>query len=115
MQIENENPHKPWKPDRPTSKGAAAYHEAVVNAPHYIKVLEALIDISVPNIKNGDVVVDFGAGTGVSALCMLKSLKVPIDLWLVDNFPAWLGKTYEGLSSKAFVKCFLFVSINCYY
>jgi len=99
--------HKPWKPDKPVSKGASAYHEAVSIARYYIIILDKLIEIVGSKINNGDLVVDFGAGTGVSALRLLEYLKVDIKLWLVDNSPAWLGKAHQVLGSNQKVKCFL--------
>src|SRR3989338_633403 len=99
--------HKPWKPDRPVSRGAAAYHDAVSNAEYYIAILDELMRIASPGIRENDVVVDFGAGTGVSALRLLDHLKVKANLWLVDNSPAWLGKAFEVLGSKPDVKYFL--------
>ncbi|MBI2655777.1 3-oxoacyl-[acyl-carrier-protein] reductase [Candidatus Woesearchaeota archaeon] len=97
----------PWKPDRPTSRGAAAYHEAVSKAEYYITILDELVKIISPKIRKKDIVVDYGAGTGVSALRLLEHLKVDFDLWLVDNSAAWLGKAYEVLSGNPNVKCFL--------
>ena len=99
--------YTPWKPDKPTSKGATAYHEAVSNANYYITILDELMMTAALVVKENETIVDFGAGTGVSALRLLEHLKVDIKLWLVDNSAAWLGKAYEVLSSKANVKCFL--------
>ena len=96
-----------WKPDRPVSRGATAYHNAVVNAPYYIENLRELVKLVSKKIKENNVVVDFGAGTGVSALYLLKNLKVRFKLWLVDNSAAWLGKAYEILSNNPYVKFFL--------
>lgn len=105
--METEKMPKSWKPDRPPSKGATAYHDAVSKAEYYITILYELIRIVSPSIKENDVVVDFGAGTGVSAMGLLAHLKVKINLWLVDNSPAWLGKAYEVLTTNPNVKCFL--------
>src|SRR3989339_861973 len=99
--------HKPWKPDRPVSRGAAAYHDAVSNAEYYIKILDELMRIVSPGIRENNVVVDFGAGTGVSALRLLEHLKINVQLWLVDNSAAWLGKAYQVFSNNPNVKCFL--------
>ena len=41
---------KPWKPDRPTSKGATTFHDAVINASWNHQCVDALIDIAKPNI-----------------------------------------------------------------
>ena len=103
---------KPWHPDKPVSKGATAYHDAVVNAPYYIDNLIELVRIVSPRYKENDIVVDFGAGTGVSALHMLKYIKSRINLWLVDNSPAWLGKAYEILKSNPNVNYFLLEKIK---
>ncbi|MBI2557941.1 3-oxoacyl-ACP reductase FabG [Candidatus Woesearchaeota archaeon] len=101
------NELKAWKPERPASKGATAYHEAVFKAEYYITILDELMKIASSKAAAGDVVVDFGAGTGVSALRLLRRLKINIKLWLVDNSAAWLGKAYEVLGSNPEVKCFL--------
>ena len=90
---------KSWKPDRPTSRGATAFHDAVIDASWNHKCLDELIDLAKPNIKENDIVVDFGAGTGTSSVRILEKLKTKISLWLVDNSPAWLGKAYEFLKS----------------
>jgi len=96
-----------WKPERPVSKGAAAYHNAVIDASWYIDNLSELAKIMGVVIKEKDVVVDFGAGTGVSSLCLLKNLRLRFKLWLVDNSAAWLGKAYEIFKNNPDVKCFL--------
>ncbi len=105
--MNEEKEYKSWKPDRPVSKGATAYHEAVFNAEYYTTVLDELMKIISPKVKEGQVVVDFGAGTGVSALRLLGHLKVNANIWLVDNSAAWLGKAYEVLGSNQNIKCFL--------
>ncbi len=106
------NQIKSWHPDKPVSKGATAYHDAVVNAPYYIENVDELIKIVIPKIKEDDVVVDFGAGTGVSAIQMLKHIKLKINLWLVDNSAAWLGKAYDILKNNSNVNYFLLEKIN---
>jgi ubiquinone/menaquinone biosynthesis C-methylase UbiE len=89
------NQQKAWKPDRPISKGAIAYHDAVSNAEYYTTILDELMRHVSTKIKQGDIVVDFGAGTGVSALRLLEHIKVNVKLLLVDNSAAWLGKAYQ--------------------
>jgi len=98
---------KSWKPDGPTSKGATAFHDAVINASWNHECLDYLISIAEPNIHENDIVVDFGAGTGTSSIRILKKLRTKIRLWLVDNSPAWLGKAYELLSSRPNVSFFI--------
>jgi len=107
--------YRPWQPNRPTSKGSTAYHDAVVNADYYMKNVDELADIMAPKIKEDEVVVDFGAGTGVSALRLLKKVKLSFKLYLVDNSAAWLGKAYEILSSNQNVKCFLLEKLKFRY
>ena len=96
-----------WHPDKPISVGATAYHNAVANARYYLESLDKLTKIVSQKIKDGDVVVDFGAGTGVSALQLAKRIKANFKLWLVDNSPAWLGKAYEIFNRNPNVECFL--------
>src|SRR3989338_7722064 len=84
-----------WKPDRPVSRGATEFHNAVIDATWNHECLDYLISLAEPNIKENDIVVDFGAGTGTSAARILEKVKTRIRLWLVDNSPAWLGKAYE--------------------
>jgi SAM-dependent methyltransferase len=98
---------KSWKPDRPTSRGATEFHEAVINASWNHACLDELISISKPRIKEDDTIVDYGAGTGTSAIRILEKLGVKIKLWLVDNSPAWLGKAYESLKPNPNTKFFV--------
>lgn len=97
----------PWHPDRPVSKGATAYHDAIINASWHIENVDELIRIAQEKIKDNDVVVDFGAGTGGSAFYFSKKIKTKFNLWLVDNSAAWLGKAYEILGNNSNVKFFL--------
>ena len=86
-----------WSPDRPTSQGATAYHNAVVHASWHKDNINGLIEIVKENIKPNDVVIDFGAGTGASTVYLLKSLKPTYSVLLMDNSASWLGKAYETL------------------
>ena len=106
------NQLKQWKPDRPVSKGATAYHDAVVNAPYYIENLIGLAEIIRSKIKENNIVVDFGAGTGASAMYILKHIKTKMNLLLVDNSAAWLGKAYAIFSSNPNIQYFLLEKIN---
>ncbi len=107
-----QNKAKRWKPDKPISIGAAAYHDAVSNVAYYIENLDELADMVSKKFKDGEVVVDFGAGTGVSALRLVKKLNAKIKLVLVDNSASWLRKAYEIFISNPYVECFLLEKIN---
>ena len=98
---------KHWRPDKPASKGATAFHEAVANSTWIKDIIYELVGIISPKIKNEDIVVDFGAGTGTSAMLMLKYLEQKINLWLVDNSHSWLTKAYEILNKNSNVEYFI--------
>lgn len=91
---------KKWVPDGHVSKGAEGYHKAVINASWNIDNIKELIAIIEPDIRENDTVIDFGAGTGASAISILKHLNKKINLLLVDNSPAWLAKAYELLNEN---------------
>jgi len=101
-----------WKPDRPTSRGATAFHDAVIDATWNHACLDELISNAKTNINENDIVVDFGAGTGTSSVRILDKLKTKIRLWLVDNSPAWLGKAYEVLGNRPNVSFFILEKNN---
>jgi len=103
---------KPWIPNKPVSHGASAYHDAVVNADYYIEVLKEYIKIARDNIQENDLVIEFGAGTGVSAYHLLKNIKINFKLWLVDNSAAWLGKAYDLFKDNPNVQCYLLEKIQ---
>ena len=109
------NKPKSWKPDRPTSSGASAFHTAVVDASWLHNCVDQLMKYADPKIKEKDIVVDFGAGTGTSSARILNKFKGKISLWLVDNSPAWLGKAYEYLHSKPNVDFFILEKKNDHY
>ena len=96
-----------WFPSKPASKGASSYHDAVSNANYYIEGVDELIKIISPRIKDNDIVIDFGAGTGASALHLVKRIKANIRLWLVDNSAAWLAKAHEIFKNNPNIDCFL--------
>jgi SAM-dependent methyltransferase len=96
-----------WTPSRPVSAGAEGYHNAVANAPYYLDNLKELTRIVKEKVKEDDIVVDFGAGTGVSAFELLKEMTINFKLWLVDNSAAWLAKAYELFKDNPKVELFL--------
>jgi SAM-dependent methyltransferase len=69
--------------------------------------MNELIKIISPRIKDNSIVVDFGAGTGASALHLIKGIKANFRLWLVDNSAAWLAKAHEIFKHNPNVECFL--------
>ena len=98
---------KTWIPKRPPSKGATAYHNAVVNTSWHKENVKELINLIQEKIKPHDRIVDFGAGTGSSAMYLLKYLKPTSKLLLVDNSPSWLTKAYNLLHLNKRVQFFL--------
>lgn len=103
---------KPWRPTKPVSKGATAYHDAVSNASYYLLILDELVKKVSHKIKEEDVIVDFGAGTGISAIQLFKHLRAKVKIWLVDNSAAWLGKAYEIFNSNKDVEYCLLEKVN---
>lgn len=97
MKLTTPSKQPTWSPDRPISRGATAYHDAVVEASWHKENINGLLDIVKKRIKPNDVVIDFGAGTGASTLYLLQSLKSKCSVFLMDNSASWLGKAYEIL------------------
>ncbi|MBI2651186.1 methyltransferase domain-containing protein [Candidatus Woesearchaeota archaeon] len=98
---------KKWLPDKAVSEGAAGYHNAVINASWNNDNLYELVSLMKPEVNENDTIVDFGAGTGASSLCILNHIKLKFNLWLVDNSPAWLAKAYEILRNNQNVSYFI--------
>lgn len=98
---------KSWKPDKAVSDGASSYHDSVVKTSWHKKNIEPLTQILKKRIKKGELVVDFGAGTGASAVYYLNDIKKDFLLYLVDNSPSWLGKAYKLLEKKGNVSFFV--------
>ena len=62
-----------------------------------------LIDLALPHIDDGAVVVDYGSGTGGSAIELLKELDrigKSIELILIDPLESWFGKAREILGHR---------------
>ena len=83
----------------------ALYHGGDLGSPAnwHKDSVERLIDLSVPHINEGSLVVDYGSGTGGSAIELLKVLdkrEIPIDLVLVDPLVSWFGKAREILGER---------------
>ena len=83
----------------------ALYHNGDTNRPvnwHKNSVAK-LIDVARPHIEDGSLVVDYGSGTGGSAIELLKSLDergVKIELVLIDPLVSWFSKARELLGER---------------
>lgn len=107
MREKNSVQYSTWKPSQSASKGAIAYHDAVINASWHKKNINELIKIVGKKVKHNDIVVDYGAGTGTSSIYLLKCLKTNFKLLLVDNSPSWLTKAYKIFHLNKNVSFFL--------
>jgi len=96
-----------WQPSKPLSSGAVAYHSAVIRASWHIDNINEMIRLVKNDIRNGDIVVDFGAGTGSSAVYITNKILHKFSLFLVDNSPSWLGKAYNIFHSNKQITCLL--------
>ena len=96
-----------WRPNKLVSEGASMYHDAVVDASWYCDNLAYLMNVVNEVAKKDYVIVDFGAGTGISSLFLLKNCIKEFKLFLVDNSPSWLNKAYEILEGRYNVDFFI--------
>lgn len=96
-----------WKPSGPPSQGALAYHTAVIYASWHIDNMTEIIRLVKESIQNGDIIVDFGAGTGSSAVYITRDIPRKFFLVLVDNSPSWLGNAYSIFHTNPNVTCLL--------
>ena len=75
----------------------ALYHSGEVSAPSswHRESVGPLIDLALPHITHGSVVVDYGTGTGASAIELLKKLdgeEIRVNMILVDPLVSWFSK-----------------------
>jgi SAM-dependent methyltransferase len=83
----------------------ALYHDGDLSRPagwHHDSV-KHLLDLALPHIEEGALVVDYGAGTGGSAIELLRMLDeagISIELVLVDPLESWFGKAREILGHR---------------
>lgn len=110
--------YSPWIPNQPTSKGATAYHNAVVDTSWHKNNIYELINHLKNKIKKDQIIVDFGAGTGSSTIYLSKAFK-NVRILAVDNSASWLTKAYEILHKNKNIDFLLiekegnkFISIN---
>lgn len=96
-----------WKPSKPPSRGAVAYHSAVIRASWHRDNIREMIRLVKRSIGDNHIVVDFGAGTGSSATLILRDMPRTCSLYLVDNSQSWLGHAYQLLHVNPNVTCLL--------
>ena len=83
----------------------ALYHSGDINQPAswHQESVEPLIKEALENISEGSLVVDYGAGTGGSAIELLKKLDekgMGIDLVLIDPLVSWFATAREILGDR---------------
>ena len=102
-----------WAPEDLSSEDiddGEAYHRALypsgdVGAPSswHRESVGPLIDLALPHITHGSVVVDYGTGTGASAIELLKKLddeEIRVDMILVDPLVSWFSKAWDLLGDR---------------
>lgn len=87
-----------------------AYHRALyldgdISRPAgwHLDSVNHLLDLAIPHINEGSLVVDYGAGTGGSAIELLKRLDekgISIKLVLIDPLESWFAKAREILAER---------------
>ena len=83
----------------------ALYHDGDIDNPTdwHKNSVKRLIDLSIPHIVDGSLIVDYGSGTGGSAIELLKVLDqrgIGVELVLVDPLVSWFGKARELLGKR---------------
>jgi len=83
----------------------ALYHNGNTNEPvnWHKNSVGKLIETAMPHIVDGSLVVDYGSGTGGSAIELLKSLDergMKIELVLIDPLVSWFSKARELLGGR---------------
>ena len=97
-----------WEPDSISQNEIAdgeAYHRALyINgdigrpANWHRESAEMLVQLAIPHIKDGSLVVDYGSGTGGSAIELLKEVEnrgMEINLVLIDPLVSWFSKAWD--------------------
>ena len=93
----------------------ALYHSGDINQPAnwHKESVDPLIEKAMENISQGSLVVDYGTGTGGSAIELLKKLDhngMTIDLLLIDPLVSWFAKAREILGDREGVQFELSIS-----
>ena len=83
----------------------ALYYEGDANRPvsWHRDSVDKLIEIAIPHISEGSLVVDYGSGTGGSAIELLKSLDerdIRVELVLIDPLVSRFSKARDILGSR---------------
>ena len=102
-----------WEPDRISENEIAdgeAYHRALyingdIGSPAnwHRESAERLVQLAIPHIKDGSLVVDYGSGTGGSAIELLKEVEkrdIEINLVLIDPLVSWFSKARDLLKDR---------------
>ena len=94
-----------WEVNDGEAYHRALYHNGDLEKPvsWHKNSVETLLDLAMPHINDGSVVVDYGTGTGGSAIELLRKLDargVSIDLVLIDPLKSWFGKAREILGER---------------
>lgn len=99
-----------WTPEGLSAQDIAdgeEYHSVICDASWQEESISELVELALPYIKSGDVVIDYGTGTGGSAIALLKALDargIKITLVCMDVLPSWFSKAYELLHKRSDVK-----------
>ena len=102
-----------WKPEGLSDdevEDGEAYHRTLYRdgdienpAEWHKESIEKLVDLSIPHISQGSLVVDYGSGTGGSAIELLKALDrkgVSIELVMIDPLVSWFAKARQLLGER---------------
>ena len=102
-----------WSPENLTQKQIedgdayhrALYHEGDTSKPAgwHRDSVDHLLELAKEGLHDGCLVVDYGCGTGGSAIELLKivdDLGMKIELLLVDPLESWFGKAWEILAHR---------------
>ena len=75
-----------------------------------------LIDLALPHITHGSIIVDYGTGTGASAIELLKKLdgqEMSVKMILVDPLVSWFSKAWDLLGDGDDVHFELSILTTC--